>query len=182
MGETCNEASDGCFVGGCPTAPGSCQTAAKSLLLVKNDANDGKDKLIWKWIKGAAATQADFADPTVSAEYAFCLYDGGALLTSATVPPSAAFWSTVGSVGYKYKDSSGSADGAQKLILKGTGTPGKSKALIKGKGANLPFAPLVQPFAGPVVAQLRNNATGYCMQGSYSAPIKNTATQFKAKQ
>ncbi|MDX2170107.1 MAG: hypothetical protein SF182_23755 [Deltaproteobacteria bacterium] len=182
MGETCNEASDGCFLGGCPTAPGVCQTAAKSLLLVKNDANDAKDKLIWKWIKGGAATQADFADPTAGAEYAFCLYDGGALLTAATVPPSATSWSPVGSVGYKYKDASGAADGAQKLILKGTGTAGKSKALIKGKGANLPFAPLVQPFGGPVVAQLRNNATGYCMQGSYSAPIKNSATQYKAKQ
>jgi hypothetical protein len=33
-----------------------------------------------------------------------------------------------------------------------------------------------------VVAQLRNNATGFCMQGSFTSPIKNDAKQYKAKQ
>ena len=183
MGETCNEATDGCFLGGCPTAPSSCQTAAKTLLLVKNDPTPSKNKLIWKWIKGAAATQTDFADPQTSADYAFCLYAGGSLLTAADVPANGTAWAPIGSVGFKYKDTTGAADGVQKLILKGTGTAGKSKALIKGKGANLPFGSLANPIvASPVVAQLRNNATGFCMQGTYSTPIKNTATQYKAKQ
>jgi hypothetical protein len=69
------------------------------------------------------------------------------------------------------------------VLLKGTGDPGKSKALIKGKGANLPFATLANPIAAtPVVAQLRNNGNGFCMQASYTSPLKNTDTQYKAKQ
>jgi hypothetical protein len=138
---------------------------------------------LWKWLKGAAATQTDFADPTDTAEYAFCLYAGGSLLTQATVPPSATLWKQVGSVGFKYKDIIGAADGIQKALTKGTGEAGKSKALIKGKGANLPLASLTHPItASPVVAQLRNNATGFCMQASYATPIKNTDKQYKAKQ
>jgi hypothetical protein len=58
----CNEATDTCFAG-CPFTPSTCRTAGKSQLLVKDDANDGKDRLVWKWTQGAATTQTEFADP-----------------------------------------------------------------------------------------------------------------------
>ena len=48
----------------------------KSKLLIKNNATDSKDKLIWKFIKGTTSTtQADFANPETSAYYALCIYD-----------------------------------------------------------------------------------------------------------
>jgi hypothetical protein len=55
-----------------------CRTAAKNKVLIKNKADNGKDKLIWKWTKGALTTQAEFGDPTTTADYALCFYDGRA--------------------------------------------------------------------------------------------------------
>ena len=63
----------------CASTPAiGCRTAAKSILVVKDNATDTKDKLIWKWIKGASTTQAEFGDPTVpvtGANIALCVYD-----------------------------------------------------------------------------------------------------------
>ena len=171
-----------CLATGCPATPTTCEVAGKSLLLIKHESGGAKDKLIWKWLKGAAATQADFADPKTTAAYSFCLYAGGSLLTEATVPPGS-LWKDISDKGFKYKDKTGAAFGIQKIMVKGTGVPAKSKALIKGKGASLPFGSLTLPInATPVVAQLRNDATGFCMQGSYATPIKSTDRQYKAKQ
>ena len=64
-GEQCD---DGNFASGCclPTCqhPAGCRAAGKSLLLLKNDASDdSKDKLIWKWLKGAETSLADLGAP-----------------------------------------------------------------------------------------------------------------------
>src|SRR4029450_8434212 len=132
-GETCNEASNACFVGGCPSLPDSCIVATKNQLVIKKDAtNSAKNKLIWKWLKGAPATQMNFADPVTTAEYAFCLYVGGSLEASATVPPGTK-WKQLGDKGYKYKDKTAMADGVTKALGKGAGGPGKSKAPRKDK-------------------------------------------------
>ena len=106
--------------------------------MLKNKSPDSKDKLTWKWIKGAATTLADLKDPTATADYALCIYAGttNALVAALNVPPGA-HWSTLGTKGYKYKDPTESQAGVQKIILK-SGTAGKSKALVKGKGTNLP--------------------------------------------
>ena len=72
------------------------------------------------------------------------------------------------------------ADGAQKIILK-AGVANKSKALVKGKGANLPD-PLDSGALGlPVTAQLLNYQSGVCWQGTFGAPSKNSSVMFKAK-
>ena len=64
-------------------------------------------------------------------------------------------------------------------IVKGSES-NKSKALVKGKGPNLPDPPLGSlPF--PVTAQLVNRETGVCMEGVFNDAIKNDETQFKAK-
>jgi hypothetical protein len=123
----------------------------------------------------------DFADPIGGAGYAFCLYVAGSLEVSASVPPGTA-WKQLGDKGYKYKDKNGTSDGVQKVLVKGTGVPNKSKGLLKGKGSNLPFSGLTMPLGSPVVAQLRNNDTGVCLQGTFAMPIKSTAEQYKAKQ
>ena len=56
MGQSCDEGSDLCFSGDCPVNPVSCRTAGKNKLLIKNKTDDSKDKLVWKWTKGAATT------------------------------------------------------------------------------------------------------------------------------
>jgi hypothetical protein len=168
-----------CLSSACPAAPQTCRTSQKSILLLKNKTpNTAKDKLTWKWIKGAATTTADLADPTATADYALCIFSNGNLVAQMNVPP-ASHWSTLGTKGYKYNDSSESQDGAQKIILK-SGTAGKSKILVKGKGPNL-HEPTI-PLSFPVSVQLFNYQSGVCFDSTFSTALKNTGTLFKAKQ
>jgi hypothetical protein len=162
----------------CPDTPAAgCRTAGKSILLIKDSNDDTKDKLIWKWIRGASTTAAEFGDPTTSRNYALCVYDSGGRLISADVPPSATKWQDL-----KYKDSSGSADGVQKIILKPSATS-NAKVLVKGKGTNLPDTTL-GALSLPVTAQFINDESSVCFEAVYDTGdvIKNDTTQFKAKK
>ena len=171
-----------------PAPQTGCRTAGKSSLLLKDDATDAKDKLVWKWTKGAATTLAELGTPTGTTGYTLCIYAGSAnaLVAKATVPPDPVKWQPVSDVGWKYKDPAATADGVQKVLLK-SGAAGKAKELLKGKGSALPdLPPGTLPVAVdgfPVVAQLFNNETNLCWEGRFdAADVKsNTAAQFKAK-
>jgi len=107
-------------------------------LVIKDKCGDGAsagDKLIWKWLKGPATTQADFGDPTAPAEYAFCIYTGSAqtLTMEASVPP-VTNWKVLDTKGYKYKDSAAGTDGIFQILLKGAAAGG-AKTLVKGRTA-----------------------------------------------
>lgn len=157
-----------------------CLTAGKSILLIKNAADEGKDKLLWKWSKGAAVTQSAFADPTASTDYGLCIYAGStqALVAGAALP-AASGWSALGTKGYKFKGTS--PDGLTGAQLKG-GASGKSKAFAKGKGAALPDPTL--PLAYPVIVQLRKSGSPLCLESAFTIAdqVKNDASQFKAKR
>jgi cysteine-rich repeat protein len=165
-----------------------CRTAGKALLLLKDNANDPQDKLVWKWLKGAETSQQQFGMPTGTTAFTLCIYAGSAvaLVARAEVPPDPVKWRPISDKGWKYKDQSGAADGVQKMLLKG-GAVGKSKVLVKGKGAQLPDLPSeTLPVAAdgfPVTVQLFNNATSPCWASAFAAGDvkKNTAEQFKAK-
>ncbi|MFN8642034.1 MAG: hypothetical protein U0802_10375, partial [Candidatus Binatia bacterium] len=185
MGESCDEVTDACFIGSCPPQAVACRPADKNKVLIKNKADDSKDKLIWKWSHGADTTQPEFANPTATAEYALCFYAGttSALIQQVSIPPSVSKWAAVGTKGYKYNDTAGAAGGITKILVSG-GTLGKSKALVKGKGTGLPDFDGDLPIAPanlPLIVQLRNNETGICWEGSFTNPKKNLATQFNAK-
>jgi hypothetical protein len=177
----CNEGTQMCLSGACPSAPQTCRTALKSLLLIKNKTPDSKDKLTWKWIKGAATTQAELADPRTTADYALCIYAGttNALVATVNVPPSNK-WQPLGSKGYKFLDTTEMYDGAQKIKVK-SGAVNKSKALVKGRGPNLPDPLNGGPLSLPVTAQLFNYQTGVCFGSTFNTPLKNSTTLFKAK-
>ena len=156
-----------------------CRTSLKSIFIVKDKTDNTKDKIIWKWIKGAITSQADFGNPTATATYGFCIYENGALIGTAAVPPDATKWTTISTKGYKYKDKPGSSFGIQKIILKGNTSAPKSKALVKGKGAALPDPN--PPMTLPVVVQLINGDNGICFETTFNSTIKNEAGLFKAK-
>ena len=162
------------------TIRSGCRGALKSSLMIKNPSGD-KDKLGWKWLKGAATTLAEFGSPTTTTEYALCVYAGTSAtpIIEAEVAPSGTLWAPAGTTGLKYKDATGVSDGVTKVILK-EGALDKAKALLKGKGANLPDPP-AGPYTLPVTAQLVNSANNICFEGVYSSAIKNEAEQFKAK-
>jgi hypothetical protein len=147
---------------------------------VLKNKSPSKEKLTWKWIKGAATTTAELADPTTTADYALCIYAGttDALIEQLNVPPGA-HWSALGSKGYKYNDPTESQDGVHGIVVK-SGTAGKSKALVKGKGTNLPDPAL--PLQFPVTVQLFNYQSGVCFDSTFTNALKNTSTLFKAKQ
>jgi hypothetical protein len=152
------------------------------LLLIKNKADNSKDKLIWKWLKGAATTTAEFADPTATADYALCIYAGttDTLRAQIHIPPSNTKWKATGTKGFKYKDATGVDDGTRKVVLK-SGTAGKSKALLKGKGVNLPDPLDMGPLGTPVTAQLLNYQSGVCWETNFTTAKKDTTALFKAK-
>jgi hypothetical protein len=159
-GGFCHESADAC-VTGCPPAPQSCRTAAKSLALPRHDSTD---KLLWKWIKGVdGTTLAELGNPTLASgtNYALCLYAGSPSLLIAggeiEVPADPSRWSQVRTVGFNYKDLGATADGIYKIKLR-AGEAGKPKAFVKGTGATLPDQAL--PIASadlPLIVQLVND-------------------------
>jgi hypothetical protein len=180
----CNESADVCQTDACPPAPQpSCLTAVKSLLIIKNKTDNTKDKMIWKFIKGQPSTQSDFADPTVGADYALCIYAGSTqALVGETAIPAGANWSPIGTKGFKYNDSTFASDGVQKVLVSGTNESGKTKALLKARGTNM-----IDPIdsiglQSPVKAQLINYQNGKCWQGTYTTASKSTTTLYKGKQ
>ena len=190
LGSPCPGDDDACTVSQCDGAgacgigapQGGCRAALTSIIGIKQTGDDAKDKLLWKWLKGDATTQADFGLPTGTTAYTLCLYAGttAAFLGTTAIPPGSA-WAAVSDKGYKFSDASGTPDGIQKALLKG-GAAGKSKILVKGKGTNLPGL-LSGALPLPVTAQLVNDANSICYESVFdSADVKkNDGTQFKAK-
>lgn len=159
-------------------------TEAKSVLHLRNDVNDAKDKLAWKW-SGESTTMPELADPTVSADYAFCVYDQNGAIAEVTVPAAGTCgdkpcWSAK-RTRFAFKDRAGANAGIQAMSVKASAV-GKSAAAVKGKGLNLPDATLGS-FALPVTAQLVNLDTDLCLNAGFdSATVtKNSALEFKAK-
>ena len=161
-----------------------CRAPAKAVLLLKDQSDDSKDKLVWKWIKGDSIDPSELGDPTQDTGYALCLYAGtsAGLVAKYTIPAGSA-WSA-GGTGFKYKESTGAANGVQKVLVK-SGGAGKTKALVKGKGAGLTDFDLTL-LQEPVVTQLVNSETatsGICWTATFQGSdlIKADAGQFKAK-
>jgi len=166
------------------TPTGGCRSAQKSILVVKDKSPDSKDKLVWKWIRGQSTSTSEFEDPVDlmgDTNYALCIYAGSASarIADMRVPPGFG-WSNISTKGFKYLDNPGINGGIQKMILKAN-LDDKAKALVKGKGVNLPT--IAPPLALPVTVQLVNSSTGVCWEGTYAAPDlkKNEAGTFKAK-
>lgn len=193
--EECDDSSPGAnctaqcrFICGPAPDPGCRQPAQanKAVLVLKNKSPDTKDGLLWKYVKGAATVTADFGDPLTATGYSLCVYDSSANaqpLMLAMAPPGGTCagkpcWKTIKG-GFKYKDKELTPDGLQ-FILEKSGIAGKSKLIVKGKGANLGMTTL--PLTTPVTVQLKRNDTPTtCWQATYSTSLKNLPEQFKAK-
>jgi cysteine-rich repeat protein len=164
--------------GTCGAAPTGCRSAGKSLLLIKNNSTDARDKVIWKWLRGDQTDLTDFGSPNAATWHTLCLESATASMSLGI--PAGVEWEAAGANGFKFK-SLGPPDGVQRALLK-SGAAGKAKVLLKGKGENIPdtLAPMLDL---PVTARLVNNSSGVCFEAVYDAGdvIKNDSTQFKAK-
>ncbi len=158
----------------------------KSLLLIK-DKGGLKDKLIFKWIKGEPFDQTEFGDPLSATTYTLCIYDENSgvpsLVTQALVPPGGTCnnrdcWKST-KTGFRFKDSTTTNDGIQKITLKSSLVPGKSKIVLKGKGPNLQLPPLPLQQDQKVIAQLKNDFNGgQCFEARFSGPPKKNENDF----
>ncbi len=175
-------ACSGTPLAGCrtPVIPGAAQ------LQIRNVAPDTKDRLQWKWGKGAATPKSAFGSPTTDTDYRLCLYDGeDTLLTHASMPAGGSCnvkspkpcWRESAS-GFRYVDRDLTPSGVQQLVLR-TGVDGKAKIMLKGRGPTLrtPALPITHL---PVRVQLTNTA-GSCWGATYSTTLTNLGGTFKAK-
>lgn len=164
------------------TPAAGCKTALKSILIVNDKTPDSKDKIVFKWIKGQSTPTGDFADPTDTAVYSLCLYAGTAanLIADAVVQPNPTLWNPISTNGFKYLDKNLTQDGIQKIVLKAN-LDNKAKAIVIGKGANLPT--VAPPLALPVLVQLINSDTSVCFEGEFDSGDlkKNELGKLKAK-
>lgn len=179
----CDEDDDICFEDGCTVVPLACRTSQKSVMVIRDNPNNDRDRLIWRWTRGQSTDFADYGNPATTSKYNFCVYAGttAALVAEASVEPPSVNWSVIGNnKGYRYKDNNGAQSGVQRVVLKANAS-NRARAFIKGKGANLPDPTL--PFELPVLTQLVNQETGVCFEATYTNPTvnRNTAAQFKAK-
>lgn len=166
----------------CGSAPALCRApavAGKALVLLKDNADDARDSLLWKWLKGTATDKAEFGDPLGATSFALCLYDAGGLIGSLSIPAGSA-WRETGT-GFKYRDPGGTSDGVQTVLLK-AGVDGKAKITVRGKGGGLGL-PGLGGLGSPLTVQLRRSGSSVCWGVPYSFPpaLKNTVEQFKDK-
>jgi glucose/arabinose dehydrogenase len=164
-----------------PAATG-CIASPKSRLTLKRPANTQKNRLTWKWLTGPALSQSDFGDPVGGGtSYALCIYAGtGAAAVTAAIPGGSG-WKALSTKGYTFKDRNAGGDGVFRARLQG-GADGKSRLLVKAKGANLDLGALPLDQTADVRVQLTRDDTPVCWEAVFppAAIHLNDPTGFKA--
>ncbi len=165
-----------------------CLTAQRSSFALKDNADDSKDRLKWKWSRGEAVAQVQLGDPVTATGYALCVYDSSegqtALAGMLAVTPGPS-WSDRDPNGWRYKDASAGSDGVKSLGLRTAGASGKAKAKLSAKGVALPTPVPVIHFKmfdkePQVVVQLVNGE-GTCWTSEFTESKKNKVDRFIAK-
>jgi len=168
----------------CPATPASCRTpiaSDTSNLTIRNKTPDKGDQITWKWTKGAVTTKAEFGSPTTSDDYALCIYDAGAALTSV-VADGGEFCVTKPcwkekTTGFGYANRLMSSTGAKTVTLKEGLIAGRASIAFQGTGTKLAM-PDLNAITGPVTIQLHRSGGGPCFGATFSAPfLRKDATQ-----
>jgi hypothetical protein len=169
----------------CSAAPAPCRppfVSGKSSVRLVDHPSDAKDRLQWKWTKGAATTLGELGDPTTSGDYALCLYDDGELSATLEIPAAGTCqgkpcWRAK-PTGFQYRNKDALPDGITQLTLR-AGADGKASLQAKGAGLPLPM-PALDLITGTLRVQLRNRASGLCWDTTFSQPFhKQTAEQLR---
>jgi hypothetical protein len=189
---------ENCSTAGCVVAPATgCRLSTspeRSKLIVKDGADDTKDKLSWTWAAGEATAAADFGDPVGTDDYTLCIYDGVSaptprLFVEAAAPAGGACtggtscWkpkgTPPGSKGFLYKDSAILLPDGLKNVKLQPGASGRAKVKVKGQGPNLAL-PSPMNVTLPVVVQLRAQ-NGRCFESTFTAAQVDQEDLFRAK-
>jgi len=150
----------------------------RGILVVQDHAVDRRDRVVWKWRKGAATSVADLGDPLVGDDYALCLYDESApiprLVLAAAVPANDVCpesgdgcWAQAraGARVLRYKSASGLPDGVTRVVLK-PGDDGAARLTLQARGERLD--PPILPLPLPLRVQLQG-VHGRCWESRHTA-------------
>jgi len=169
-------------VAGCASVPSTgCRKAAHASLLLRNRSPNARDRLVWKWSRGAATSLADLGNPRADTSYRLCIYDrrGGApaLVFDALAPAGRSChgrpcWAST-KKGFRYLDRRAAFGGLLRLKLK-AGAEGKAATSVVGRGDELDPPPL--PLVPPVAVQL-HAGTGACWDAEYASLRRNTTSR-----
>ncbi|HYD50072.1 MAG TPA: sialidase family protein, partial [Terriglobales bacterium] len=175
----------------CPTAPTeTCKAigaAGSSNLRVRNSPG-AKDILQWDWF-GPDTSLADFGDPTADATYLLCMYEpsigGHELAFEREVSPDGdcsddVCWRSV-AAGFRYLDRKNAASPTRSLSLS---VAGSEAGGIRFHGKGLSLSPPALPISedGPVIVELHNPTDSVCWGAEYVSVLRNTDTDFSARQ
>jgi hypothetical protein len=183
-----------------PVAVDSClrpTVSGKGFLMLKTTSPASRNRLTWRWAKGAETNFPDFGDPLGTTKYGICVYANDVLVVSAKVPPGGTCargkpcWKQTGRTtaptGFRYADRDLANDGVTRIVLK-AGISGRAKLIFRAKGAaigqaagSVPMPPTftVSGLVQPVTVQVKNSA-GVCWAAVYSAPAaKNRSDLFR---
>ncbi len=176
----------------CPALPAeNCREPleARKSLLKLSARDDGRDKLVWKWTRGAETTLADIGNPATDDDYALCLYDSlagsGRLLLQHAMPAAAECGSDrpcwkQSSKGTAWRDARLMQGPIKKMAIR-AGAGGKPRITLAAQGPALalPELPLsVDPW---IRLQLHNTANGRCWEGRYEDVTVRGGARLKAR-
>jgi hypothetical protein len=142
------------------------------------------NQLQFKWGKGPVVPLTDFGDPSGSGQLALCVYDqtgpgAYALVFGGSPSVSGGGAWTESTTGWKFKSATGMPDGIMNVTLKDGTLPLKAKVQVKAKRSPS-FGPLPLQGDPSVVAQFKTSL-GTCWGATFSTPLVNTGSEFKAK-
>ena len=194
-GTACTDDGDLCTSDLCDAAGTCTHASAPSAICTPPDVAMGASLLLrtrtlggnqaqFKWGKGPVVSVTDFGDPTGGELLQLCVYDHTAPDTYALVlsgSPSVSgggAWMG-GPTGWKFKSTTGVPDGITSVTLKAGTIPLQGKVQVKTMNSPA-FSPLPPQENSSVVAQFKTSL-GTCWGATFSTPIVNTATEFKAK-
>lgn len=178
----------GCVNAGTPMP--ACATSAKAkLLLVRNVANETKDKVFFNWIKGTTLF-AEFGDPAATTAYSLCVYDDAGAVLGMTAPPGGdcggkPCWKQLGREsnpnGWLYKDRRKPAPNDGMTLIKTKASDvGKAKLLVKGARETVPPFDLTGGLTLPVTAQVVTSDGPICWEAVFTTSRKNDGAKFIA--
>lgn len=182
----------------CPSAPiAGCRAPTEpraSVLSVRDGIDAKRDRLIWKWRKGAAISAQDLGVPTASTSYLLCVYDdarGGPSLAAGIAfqaggPCNAGdpCWRDRGRRGFTYANRP--ATGGSLGVKLKPGAAGKGSIRVSIKGGSLalslpgPADSLFQQDPAVTVQLLNDANPPVCWEAAYGAAARvHGPTRFK---
>jgi hypothetical protein len=169
----------------CPPAPVTCRTTAslKSALVINDKTPDTGDSLTWQWARGPITPKSDYGNPLGTDDYALCLYNAGALVTSAAadhggVCGRASCWRDR-PTRLDYANRTASPSGTTGITMREGLVDGRAVIVFVAKGVKVGM-PDLTTLGGPVVVQLQRSGGGPCFGATFSAPfLRSDATTFR---